>query len=476
MPESKSRPNILFICTDQQRPDWFSWNEDIPVRTPNAAELADGGVRFDDAVCPSPVCNPCRASIASGREYDRCGSPGNSVDYPIYRRTTLYEQLRDNANYHVIGCGKFDLCSNYPFGLSGRAGRYDIEEWGFSDAVFNPALNETVHRTDFDPDTDPTGPYTRYLSEHDLLTEHIEDYQRRREAEDPWTVTVPTPIPQEHYYDNWITRQGQSLIENAPEDQPWFAQVNLQNPHHPWDITDEMHGWYRDPDIEFPNPVNSDLDVTPEEHQEVRRNWAAMVEHLDKCLGRLIDTVEKRGELEDTVVIFTSDHGEMLGDHGQWQKLSPLHASIGVPLIAAGPTIESRKPVHSPVTTLDLTATFLDWAGGGRLPDTESQSMAPFLEGESENTPREVVYSGLSYWRMVYDGKYKLIKGYDHSKRKGGEFEDMVVHPDRARWAQYERETILHDVPESESENIADENPEKVAELEAELNAIQNWD
>jgi len=95
-----SRPNVLFVFTDQQRPDWFEWT-DVPVRTPTVAALADRGVRFDDAVCPSPVRHPCRAAIATGYEYDRCGVPGNGVDLPL-DRPILYRRLRDEAGYLTI--------------------------------------------------------------------------------------------------------------------------------------------------------------------------------------------------------------------------------------------------------------------------------------------------------------------------------------------------------------------------------------
>jgi len=475
MPRS---PNVLFVFTDQQRPDWFSWT-DVPVRTPNVAELADRGVRFDDAVCPSPVCNPCRACLATGYEYDRCRVPTNEADLRL-DRPTLYERLRDEAGYHVAGCGKFDLQTGFPCGLSGAHG---TERYGFSDARFNPALNNTVRRFEADVNREPRDPYTAYLAGEGLLEAHVEDYRRRRE-EGVWTATFPTPLPQEAYYDDWITRQAIDLLENAPGDEPWFLEVDLQNPHHPWDVTEEMHGWYRDPDVAFPEPTNCDLDVTAAEHQAVRRNYAATVEHLDRCLGRLLEAVEARGEREETLVVFASDHGEMLGDHGQWQKLSPLQASVGVPLVVAGPGVADQPPRAEPVTILDLHATFLDAAGldpddapeqgsAGRRasPDgVDSRSMREALAGGP--TPREVVVSGLSSWRMAYDGRYKLVRGYDPSLRRGGEFEPMRTAPENAARRRRERKPILHEVAESETENVVDANPAVVDRLGKRLDAL----
>lgn len=195
-----------------------------------------------------------------------------------------------------------------------------VEKWGFSDGRFTPAKNETVARVEAGGG-EPTGLYTSYLAEEGLLDAHVQDY-RRRSGEDPLddgkpVATFPTTVPDEAYYDEWITRQGRQLIEDAPADRPWFLQVNLQNPHDPWDVTEPMHERFRDPSVEFPLPVHSPGDLRDETHQEVRRNYAVMVEHLDRCLDSLVEAVEVRDDREETLVIFTSDHGELLGDYGQ---------------------------------------------------------------------------------------------------------------------------------------------------------------
>jgi len=92
-----------------------------------------------------------------------------------------------------------------------------------------------------------------------------------------------------------------------------------------------MHGWYRDPDVTFSEPVNPDIDIDSETHQEVRRNYAAMIENIDRWAGRFRDRLRERGELDDTVTVFAADHGEMLGDHGRWRKSVPYHGSLRDP-------------------------------------------------------------------------------------------------------------------------------------------------
>ena len=104
----KKRPNILFLFPDQHRFDWTGLNHSLPVRTPHLDRLAKRGVYCPNAVCPSPLCAPSRAALASGKEYSRCGVPDNFTNnYPV-EQTTFYTKLRDSG-YHVMGCGKFDL-------------------------------------------------------------------------------------------------------------------------------------------------------------------------------------------------------------------------------------------------------------------------------------------------------------------------------------------------------------------------------
>jgi len=462
-----NHPNILFLLTDQQRGDWFGANPDVPVRTPNMDALCARGVLFGNAVCPSPLCVPSRACMASGYEYERCGVPSNDTYYPA-DMPNYHRILRDQAGYYVMVCGKFHIGNNqsgrpprFHWGVDGRA---EMEKWGFSDCLLNAGKNQSTILVRNDPEGAPQDSYMTYLHEQGWMNEHIEDYKRRN-REGVWTATFPTALPDEVYFDNWITRNGLMLLDRAPSGTPWYLEVNLQNPHHPWDITESMHAQYRDPPVDFPQPTEPDGEASPEAHNEVRRNYAAMLEHLDMCLGRFIARLEERGELENTLVVFSSDHGEMLGDYGIWQKIAPLQASIGVPFVAAGPGVAARGVCDAPVSTLDLSATFLDVAGAPSMDDVDSRSMKRYLAGETE-VHREVVFSGLGAWRLAFDGRYKLILGYDPEKRRGGkEWEPWDVDPAEAELLRRERPAILYDVGESESRNVAEQYPDVVERL-----------
>ena len=471
MGNTDTRPNILFLFTDQQRPDWFEMNPDIPVRTPHLQALSQRGVWLTRAICPAPVCGPSRACLASGREYDRCRVWSNDTDFPP-GLPTYHQRLRDEAGYHVMGAGKFHIGNNqggdppaFHFGVDGRR---RLGEWGFSDGLFNAGKNQAtilIRRND----GIPQDPYMNFLNGRGLAQVHIDDYQRRNQT-DVWTATFPSALPDDAYFDTWITENGLQLLDRAPADRPWYLEINFQNPHHPWDITQSMHRLYRDPEVDLPPPRHCDLDVSAGDHQEVRRNFAAMVEHLDECVGRFIAALEERGELDHTLIVFSSDHGEMLGDYSQWQKLSPLQASLGVPLIIAGPQVAARGGCAVPATTLDLHATFLECAGLAPGDGVDSRPMGSFLAGAVDRH-REVVFSGLSAWRLAFDGRHKLVRGYDPAQRRGGDDWEPMHMPEAAR-LQAEREPLLYDICGDERENIAHRHPDVAAALGRHLDEL----
>lgn len=468
MPDKRS--NILFVQTDQQRPEWVEMNPDIPVRTPHLRQLAERGTWLANAICPSPVCAPSRACLVAGQEYDHTRVWGNDT-YAPDNMFKYHLRLRDEAGYHVMGAGKHHVGNNQsgnpPRLHCGVDGQQGLEAWGFSDAIFNAGLNQAtiLMRNN---EMVPQDAYMAFLYARGLAEEHIADYARRS-REGVWTATFPTTLPDDAYFDTWITNNALTLLDRAPDDRPWYLEVNLQNPHHPWDITESMHRWYREPSVEFPPPLFNTEDIAPEIHQEVRRNWAATVEHLDVCLGHLVARVRERGDLDDTIIVFTSDHGEMLGDYDQWQKLSPLQASVGVPLVIAGPGVGASGRDDAPMTTLDLTASFLDW--GGLIPgdDLDSRSLVDYL-GARARRHRDLVFSGLSAWRMVFDGRFKLVRGYDPAKRIGGDvFEPMHVPFDETERLQRERPQLLFDLQRNERDDVTAEFPRVFQRLSAAL-------
>ena len=393
-----TQPNLLFFFPDQMRFDWDGARSGIPVRTPNLDALRGRGTTFENALCPSPVCAPSRACLAVGNEYDRCLVPSNRQDLPT-DAPNLYQRLQ-SAGYHVTGCGKFDLNKGSCIGRKGAwgsDGQRHLDAWGFSAGVNNEGKLDGVNNAG----GETQGPYLTYLERIGWRDAHVQDIRRRKRF-----AAFPTPLPEAAYCDNWIAQNGLDLINGAPSGKPWFLQINFTGPHNPWDITEAMAELYKG--VRFPDPAVWDGEDA-EKHRAVRQNYAAMIENIDRWLGVYTEALRERGELENTLIVFSSDHGEMLGDRGAWGKGKPYQASAGVPLVAAGPGVAPGRWLLSPATTLDLTATFLDYAGADPLDGMDSRSLREVLSGAADGN-REVVFSGLADWRLAFSGRFKLVR------------------------------------------------------------------
>jgi arylsulfatase A-like enzyme len=435
-----SRPNILFVFADQHRPDWLGLNDALPVRTPNLDALAKRGVRFTNAICPSPICAPSRSSLASGKEYDRCGVKDNWDDYPVEQQT-FYTLLRDSG-YHVMGCGKFDLRKgSKSWGRDGKHNvgeKYIISEWGFSDAIDNSGKHDG-HRA---YKKGIVCPYYAYLEEQGLAETHANDFDKRLWPN--YENTNPTPLPDEAYADNWVGQNGLDLIRSTPKGKPWFLQVNFNGPHEPMDVTECMKNRWKE--IDFPLP-SGNTEFPPEKHIEIRQNYAAMLENIDTWLGSYVEELKKLDELENTLIVYSADHGEMLGDRNMWEKSVPYQPAVGVPLIVGGPGVRENWECKAPATIMDLAATFLEFGGVPAPGDMDSRSMKPLLEGDVDQL-RDYVYSGYGPWRMIFDGRYKLVRGFSPHMKKLPYYFVLMGKMPRLNFP-----TVLFDLQEDPFEN-----------------------
>ncbi|MCW5964753.1 MAG: sulfatase-like hydrolase/transferase [Bryobacterales bacterium] len=440
--QSQRPPNLLFFFPDQWRYDWTNFTPGLDVRLPVLESLAARGVRFTRAIVASPVCAPSRACLASGREYDQCGVPSNGTDYPL-AQTTYYRRLRDQG-YAVLGCGKLDLHkATEDWGVDGRR---LVKDWGFTDAVDNAGKYDAIRSTS--RNGRPMDPFMEHLRQRGLLGAHIDDFSRRT-GKQGFTNCDPCPLPDPDYGDIWSTTKGLELLRAVPQGQPWHIVFNFPGPHNPMDITKSMHASVQG--REYPQPIRS-REYSAATHTAIRQNYTAMCETIDQQMGRVLAEVEARGELANTIVAFTSDHGEMLGDHERWTKSVPHQASIGVPMVIAGPGVKPRV-TDALVSHMDLAATFLDYASAPVLPDMASRSLRPLAEGRAD-AHRDVALSGLNKWRVAWDGRYKLVRNFTYR-----EVEVENVDPSTAE--------VLFDLQHDphETQNIAPANPHIVSRL-----------
>jgi arylsulfatase A-like enzyme len=374
---------VLLVIADQHRFDWLEGMSDLPVRTPHIQRLRESGVTFRRATTPAPLCAPARACLATGLDYDSVPVPNNFHDLPV-DAGTYYRRLRDDAGYFVAGVGKFDLHkATFDWNLDGSR---LLGEWGMSDGIDNEGKFDSLWST---RDGQPHGPYMKHLFDEGLADLHREDFDRRRHA--PYSDVTLSPLPEESYLDNWIAANAHRLLDRRPADSPWHLVVNFAGPHDPMDVTERMKADWED--VSFPPPHGAkEFDG---DHDEVRRRYAAMIENIDRHLGLLLDRLEREGDLENTVVIYTSDHGEMLGDHGIWGKQIALDPSIRIPLIVAGPIVnESGVDSDALVSLEDIAATVIEIAELEVPADMTARSILPVLRGE-RSEHRDHVISGL---------------------------------------------------------------------------------
>ena len=178
-----------------------------------------------------------------------------------------------------------------------------------------------------------------------------------------------------------ITKNAINMLKEFPKDKPWHLVVNFTGPHDPWDVTVRMKNNWKE--NSFPSPNKGDKKKIKEEIA-VRQNYAAMLENIDRNIGLILDEVDKRGELDNTIIIYSSDHGEMLGDFECYGKTRPHRGSVRIPLVIAGPNIKEGVYSNALVELQDLTSTIIDYAGTKMEEAKDSISLRRILEGKDD--------------------------------------------------------------------------------------------
>ncbi len=432
-----SRPNILWICTDQQRYDTIGALGYHHVDTPHIDGLVSEGVTFTRAYCQSPICTPSRGSFLTGMYPSAIHVTGNGNDAFPSTPSLVSKRLSD-AGYDCGLIGKLHLASAY-----GRIEpRVDdgYRYWEYSHAP----------RDDW-----PVG--------HGYA-----DWVRQRGGVLGELTGDPQGVPAEFHQTTWC---AEKTIEFMQEDRegPWMACVNIYDPHPPFnppqryrDLFDpaDMPGpLFRQSDIEqqeklagvdFQSSVRSPdaLDIRdplqPErgraaDGRVLQAAYCAMIKQIDDQVGRMLAALEALGQRENTVVIFTSDHGEMLGDHGLIQKGCRFYDGlVRVPLIFSWPG-QFAKDVRSDalVELLDKTPTIMELAGLEPPERMQGRSLLPMLRGEAplchhRDFVRCEYYDALdepdgSFATMYRDERYKLVVYHGHDL---GELYDLEEDPE----------------------------------------------
>ena len=365
-------PNVLWICTDQQRFDTLGCYGNPFVQTPNIDRLAKSGMLFENAYAQSPICTPSRASFLTGRypRTTRCRQNGQSI--PSDERM-LPRLLKDQLGYVCGLSGKLHTSFCNPDTLKGTELRiddgYDEFHWSHDP---NPVW--------------PTNQYINWLHSQKVKfqTPLFED-----------SKVVRTGMPEQYHQTTWCAEKAINFIRtNADYDVPWLFSVNIFDPHHAFDPPPEYLARYLPhlDEIPLPNYTPHELDnkphfqsldhqspynglhaggfpaydeMTDREHRLIKASYWAMIDLIDVQVGRMINELEETGQLDNTIIIFMSDHGEMLGDHGIYLKGPHLYdPAIHVPLIMSLPgTIPAGTRSSALVELVDVAPTLMEAAG-----------------------------------------------------------------------------------------------------------------
>lgn len=411
--------NILLISSDQHNPRAAGYAGHPVVRTPNLDALAERGTEFTSAYCSSPICVPSRASLATGRYAHEIGTWDNSAPY-AGEPASWGHHLRD-AGYQVASVGK----------LHYRDGECDT-------GIDDQRLAMHVHGRG-----DIKGVALRSSGQmHPPRTELSKNLLTTGPGESEYTV-----------YDRAVGDESVRFLSQLPE-QPWMLFASFVTPHFPLIVPDEFYDLYDDADIPDPEPWSDAWrhpaieifrdsfglirDLTPDEHRRALRSYWALTSFMDAQVGRVLDALEASGQSDRTLVVYTSDHGESAGAHGQWFKHLMNEESVRVPLILAGAGIAVGEKAATPVSQIDLTPTFLDWAGVAREPGATPHAVSLLdldaLAAMDRPVMAEYHANGsLSASVMLRDGRYKYIEYVGYRPQLFDLEADPHEHRDLAR-------------------------------------------
>ncbi len=458
---SSDRPNILWICTDQQRFDTIHALGNDHIRTPNLDRLVAEGVAFTRAYCQSPICTPSRASFLTGKYPSTIHVNRNGDDWFPSQPGLITRTLRD-AGYDNGLVGKLHLTA-----ADGRVEAFPEDRYGYR------VLKWSHH-----PAPEPFWPtpehdYQQWLHDRGVEWESAHDADLDSKAGRAWTEHgyYRPGIAAEHHQTTWCTDETVDFITQEREG-PWLMSVNPFDPHPaldpPLSYLERMD-WesmplprFREAEMESQRRFGA-IDFQTEEpvsphSYNARRMLAAyyaQIELIDDQIGRLLDVLERTGQRENTLIIFTSDHGEMLGDHGLlWKGARFYEGAVHIPLIFSWPGhFEQGLQSDALVELTDIVPTLLEALDMPVSAHIQGRSLLPILTGAADaDQHREFVrceyhdalnHRFASHANMLRDDRYKLVV---YHGQEVGELYDLQADPDEFAnlWNEPAAQDIKH--------------------------------
>ncbi len=414
-------PNILVVMADQLTAGALPPYGNKVARTPHINALAARGAVFQNHYCNFPICAPSRASMLTGQMATRLGAFDNGADFAS-STPTLMHHLR-LAGYRTILAGKMHFVG--PDQLHG----------------FEERITTDIYPSDFTWTPDWQAPGPPVSGARMSLLGVVESGLCARSLQLD--------------YDEEVVHASERKLFDLARDQdkrPFFMTVSFTHPHNPFVTTREYWDRYDAAAIDMPavGPIpfaeqdgrsqrhylltrSDEHDITPERLRTARHAYYAMTSYIDDKLGRLLATLEAAGMAENTIVIFTADHGEMLGERGMWFKMCLFEGAVRVPLIIAGPGWPAGVARGENTSLLDLAPTILAQAGSVGTTTFEGHDLAPLASGAAPDWPLDVhseyTAEGCDEpWLMLRRGARKMIWSATH----GPQLFDLAQDPHEA--------------------------------------------
>jgi len=425
-------PNILWICPDQQRWDTINALGNQHIRTPNIDKLCSSGVAFTHAHCQTPICTPSRASFLTGMYPDAIRACINGNDYWADAAPLVTQTLAD------IG---YDCGLSGKLHLSAANGRIEIRPENDGYRVFHWSHH----------------PHPSWPEGHDYddwLKSNGQDYSGLYRKHDK-------SIPKEWHQTRWCADRAIDFIKEERSG-PWLFSLNCFDPHGPFDPPKE---YIRRFDVDLlPGPLLRESDYEAQESfdftkyrtkersereaKETQARYWAQIELIDENVGRILKALDESGQRENTIIIYTSDHGDMVGDHGLWAKGCRFYEGlVRVPLIISWPArFEQGLQSDALVELTDIVPTLLEIAGLDIPGGMQGRSLLPILEGKADSGEhrdfvRSIYFLALPRQQvrasMIRTRDFKFVKYHDHDvgelydmKNDPGEFENLWDDPE----------------------------------------------
>ncbi len=411
----KERPNIVVFMTDQQ--SHIATEKAI---TPNLDKFLARSVKFTEAYCVAPHCCPSRASFFSGLMPSQHGvwnnvEVDNSLSHDLFENVTLFPSILAQNGYRTIFSGKWHVS-----GIKGPL------EHGFEKVLCENSTNsgrgEYQHIA-------RANDWENLYKNTDIICGANEDKNDGQIVKEGYAKVTQYAVDENPFGDSTAVKLACDEIQNYDGKEPLFMFVGPIGPHDPYHVPQKYLDLYQDMDINLPANFEDDMidkpnlyrrtkdqyPLTKEEHIESLRHYLAFISYEDDLFGQLLDTLDAKGELDDTVIIYTTDHGDYAGAHGLWAKGLPCFKEAYNIVAAIGGNGIINKSTDEFISLIDFAPTILELAGVKNPLIMSGHSLAPILYGKEQKKRRSEIYTQTNgneiygIQRAVFNRKYKFV-------------------------------------------------------------------